>query len=156
LFQGGDQGQDGGLGLGRNGVPERCGTEGGGTIPSTSKLLYRKFDLGMARAAPKSRVARGERLNSYTKRMTTAGNIAEAQQRTTDKGQRTKDRLREIPAEDLFAKGDVGLLPWVPLAKFPRPPKPIVSRCRTRIDQETSPPDRDDFLAASQFLLPLR
>src|SRR5215467_13662966 len=44
-----------------------AGIEGGGTIPSTTKLLYRKFDLGMARAAPKSRVARGERLNSYPK-----------------------------------------------------------------------------------------
>ena len=42
-----------------------AGIEGGGTIPSATKLLYRKFELGMARAAPKSRVARGERLNSY-------------------------------------------------------------------------------------------
>jgi hypothetical protein len=65
-------------------------------------------------------------------------------------------KLWEIPAEDLLAMGDVGLLPWVPLAKFSDPPETIVSRCKARIDLETSPPDRDDLLAAAQFLLPLR
>jgi hypothetical protein len=65
-------------------------------------------------------------------------------------------KLWEIPAEELFAMGDVGVLPWVPLAKFSESPETIVSRCRARIDRETSPPDRDDLLTASQFLLPLR
>ncbi len=65
-------------------------------------------------------------------------------------------KLWEIPAEDLFAMGDVGLLPWVPLARFSEPPETIVSRCKARIVRETSPPDRDDLLAAAQFLLPLR
>jgi hypothetical protein len=44
----------------------------------------------------------------------------------------------------------------VPLAKLSDPPETIVSRCRARIDREASPPDRDDLLAAAQFLLPLR
>jgi hypothetical protein len=44
----------------------------------------------------------------------------------------------------------------VPLAKLSGPPETIVSRCRARIDQETSSPDRDDLLTAAQFLLPLR
>jgi hypothetical protein len=65
-------------------------------------------------------------------------------------------KLWEIPAEDLLAMGDVGLLPWVPLAKFSDPAETIVSRCKARIDRETSSPDRDDLLTASQFLLPLR
>jgi hypothetical protein len=65
-------------------------------------------------------------------------------------------KLWEIPAEDLLAMGDIGLLPWVPLAKFPGSPESIVRRCRARIDHHASSPDRDDLLAASQFLLPLR
>ncbi len=65
-------------------------------------------------------------------------------------------KLWEIPAEDLFAMGDVGLVPWVALAKFSDAPETIVSRCKARIDRETSPPDRDDLLTAAQFLLPLR
>jgi hypothetical protein len=65
-------------------------------------------------------------------------------------------KLWELPAEDLLAMGDVGLVPWVPLAKFSDPPETIVSRCKGRIDRETSQPDRDDLLTASQFLLKLR
>jgi hypothetical protein len=65
-------------------------------------------------------------------------------------------KLWELPAEDLFALGDVGLLPWVPLAKSSDPPESIVSRCKARIEQETSSPDRENLLAAGQFLLKLR
>ena len=50
----------------------------------------------------------------------------------------------------------MGVLPWVPLAKFSDPPETIVSRCKAQIDRETSPLDRDDLLTAAQFLLPLR
>ena len=65
-------------------------------------------------------------------------------------------KLWEVPAEDLLAAGDVALLPWVPLAKFSGPPETIISRCRARIDHETSPPDREDLLTVAQFLLKLR
>jgi predicted transposase YdaD len=65
-------------------------------------------------------------------------------------------KIWELSAEDLLAAGDVALLPWVPLAKFSGPPEPIVSRCRARIDQETSSPDREDLLTVAQFLLKLR
>jgi hypothetical protein len=65
-------------------------------------------------------------------------------------------KLWELPAEELLALGDVGLLPWVPLAEHAGPPDPIVSRCRTRIDHATSPPDRENLLTETQFLLGLR
>ncbi|HZW34495.1 MAG TPA: hypothetical protein VFF52_27470 [Isosphaeraceae bacterium] len=65
-------------------------------------------------------------------------------------------KLWELPAEGLLAAGDVGLLPWVPLTQFDGPPEPIVSRCRARIDQETAPPERENLLTVTQFLLKLR
>lgn len=40
-------------------------------------------------------------------------------------------KVWQVPAEDLIATGDVGLIPWVPLAKFQGSPEQIVSRCRT-------------------------
>jgi hypothetical protein len=43
-------------------------------------------------------------------------------------------KLWEVPAEELLGMGDVGLLPWVPLAQFDGPPERFVSRCRARID----------------------
>jgi hypothetical protein len=51
-------------------------------------------------------------------------------------------KLWELPADDLLAAGDVGLVPWVPLAKLSGPPESIVSRCRARIDHDTAPPER--------------
>jgi hypothetical protein len=65
-------------------------------------------------------------------------------------------KIWEPSAEDLLAAGDVALSPWVPLMNFSGPPEPIVSRCRARIDHETSSPDREDLLTVSQFLLKLR
>lgn len=65
-------------------------------------------------------------------------------------------KLWEMPAEELLELGDVALLPWVPLAKHEGPPEPLVSRCRARIDRETSSPDREDLLMVAQFLLKLR
>ena len=44
-------------------------------------------------------------------------------------------KLWEVPAEELFAAGDVGLIPWVPLSQFDGPPEPILRQCRARIDQ---------------------
>lgn len=39
-------------------------------------------------------------------------------------------KLWEVPAEDLLAAGDIGLVPWVPLARFDGPPETIVRECR--------------------------
>lgn len=65
-------------------------------------------------------------------------------------------KLWEVPAEELIRMGDVGLLPWVPLAQFAGPPEAIVSRCRARIDQDAPPIERENLLAATQVLLSLR
>jgi predicted transposase YdaD len=65
-------------------------------------------------------------------------------------------KLWELPAEDLLAAGDVGLLPWMPLMIFSDPPETIVSRCKLRIDREMSSPEREDLLTVAQFLLKLR
>jgi hypothetical protein len=68
-------------------------------------------------------------------------------------------RLWEIPAEDLLAMDDVGLLPWVPLAKVDGSPEQIVRRCRARLDEaapQLGHPDYENLLVATQFLLPLR
>jgi hypothetical protein len=65
-------------------------------------------------------------------------------------------KLWELPAEELLTAGDVGLVPWVPLAKLSGPPEPIIRRCRARIDHDAAPPDREDLLTVTQFLLKLR
>ena len=38
--------------------------------------------------------------------------------------------LWNVPAEGLLLAGDVGLIPWVPLAKFDGPPEPVFRQCR--------------------------
>ena len=65
-------------------------------------------------------------------------------------------KLWEVPALDLLAAGDVGLIPWVPLAKFDGPPEPIVRQCRDRIDQDAPPGEHENLLAVTQFLTRLR
>jgi len=60
--------------------------------------------------------------------------------------------LWEVPAEELLAAGDVGLVPWVPLAQFDGPPEPIVRKCRARIDQDAPPNEHETLLAVTQFL----
>ena len=68
-------------------------------------------------------------------------------------------KLWEIPAEALLAMDDVGLLPWVPLAKVAGSPEQIVRRCRARIDQAAPLMEHGEYenlLVVTQFLLPLR
>ena len=47
--------------------------------------------------------------------------------------------LWNVPAEGLLQAGDVGLIPWVPLAQFDGPPEPVLRRCRARIDADAAP-----------------
>ncbi len=65
-------------------------------------------------------------------------------------------KLWEVPAEDLLATGDVGVVPWVPLARFEGPPEPIIRECRARIDKAGSPVDKENLLAVTQYLARLR
>jgi hypothetical protein len=64
--------------------------------------------------------------------------------------------LWELPAEELLAAGDVGLMPWVPLTHFQGPPQPILEECRRRIDKQARADERNNLLAVSQVLLQLR
>jgi hypothetical protein len=64
--------------------------------------------------------------------------------------------LWTIPAEALLQAGDVGLIPWVPLARFDGPPEPIFRQCRARIDAEALPEEHDNLLAVAQVLAGLR
>ena len=65
-------------------------------------------------------------------------------------------KLWEVPAEDLLATGDIGLVPWVPLARFDGPPEPILRECRTRIDKVDSRAAQENLLAVTQILARLR
>ncbi len=67
-------------------------------------------------------------------------------------------KLWEVPAEELLAMDDVGLLPWVPLAKVTAAPEQIVRRCRARMDRaapQIGHPEYENLLVVTQFL-PLR
>jgi hypothetical protein len=64
--------------------------------------------------------------------------------------------LWTIPAADMFATGDVGLIPWVPLAQFDGPPEPIIQECRIRIDRDAPPDQHENLLAVTQILAGMR
>jgi len=55
-------------------------------------------------------------------------------------------KLWEVPADDLLATGDIGVVPWVPLAQFDGPPEPVIRECRTRIDQVDSRVEKENLL----------
>ncbi len=63
--------------------------------------------------------------------------------------------LWTIPAADLLAANDLGLIPWVPLAKIDGPPEPIFQECRSRIDRDARSGQRENLLAVTQFLAKL-
>lgn len=65
-------------------------------------------------------------------------------------------KMWEVPAEQLLAAGDVGLIPWVPLAQIDGPPEPIIRQCRDRIDRDAPPHEHENLLAVTQFLARLR
>lgn len=64
--------------------------------------------------------------------------------------------LWQVPAEELLAAGDVGIIPWVPLSRFEGPPRDILQRCRDRIDREAPHQERRNLLAVTQVLTKLR
>jgi predicted transposase YdaD len=64
--------------------------------------------------------------------------------------------LWTVPADELLAANDVGLIPWVPLTQFQGPPELILEECRRRIDQQAPANERANFLAVTQVLTQLR
>jgi predicted transposase YdaD len=65
-------------------------------------------------------------------------------------------QLWTLPAADLLAADDVGLIPWVPLTQFDGPPEPVLQQCRQRIDQQAPADERANLLAVAQVLTRLR
>jgi hypothetical protein len=61
-----------------------------------------------------------------------------------------------VPAADLLAAGEIGLIPWVPLARIDGPPEPVLQECRQRIDQQAPAGERENLLAVIQVLGRLR
>jgi len=64
--------------------------------------------------------------------------------------------LWELPAEELFAAEEPGLVPWIPLTQFDGPPEPILRQCRELIEQKAEPDERVNLLAVTQVLTKLR
>jgi predicted transposase YdaD len=64
--------------------------------------------------------------------------------------------LWTLPAADLLAANDLGIIPWVPLAHFDGPPELVLQQVRQRIDQQAPPDERANLLAVTQVLTRLR
>ena len=64
--------------------------------------------------------------------------------------------LWTVPAGPLRAAGDVGLVPWVPLAQYDGPPEALLQQCRERIDRDAPAAERPSLLAVSQVMTRLR
>lgn len=64
--------------------------------------------------------------------------------------------LWTLPAEQLLAASNVGLVPWATLAQFSGPPEQLLERCRDRIEKQAPAADQDNLLAVSQVLARLR
>jgi predicted transposase YdaD len=64
--------------------------------------------------------------------------------------------LWEVAAERLLELGDVGAIPWVPLAQTTEEPAALLKRCRERIDQQAPPDELANFLAVTWMLGSLR
>ncbi len=64
--------------------------------------------------------------------------------------------LWKVPAAELLAAGDIGLIPWVPLAQFDGPPEPIFRECRERIERDAPEEERENLRVVTHFLAGLR
>jgi hypothetical protein len=64
--------------------------------------------------------------------------------------------LWTVPAEDLLATGDVGLIPWVPLTQFDGPPRVLLEECRNRIEEHARPEEKGNLLAVTRTMVEAR
>ncbi len=65
-------------------------------------------------------------------------------------------KLWEVPAQELLAAGDIGLIPWVPLARIDGPAEPVLRECRDRIGRDAPKDEQDNLMAVTQLLARLR
>jgi hypothetical protein len=61
-----------------------------------------------------------------------------------------------LSAEELLATGDVGVVPWVPLAGTTEPPDALLRRCRERIEEQARPEEQANLIAVTQVMAHLR
>jgi hypothetical protein len=64
--------------------------------------------------------------------------------------------LWNIPAEDLLATGDPGIVPWVPLARSVAPAEEVLRECREIIEKKAASEERQNLLAVTYVLARLR
>jgi hypothetical protein len=72
---------------------------------------------------------------------------------------RVKFRLIElwrIPAEELLATDEPGVMPWVPLSQFEGPPEPVIRRCGDIIRARAPEEECATLLTVTQVLTSLR
>jgi hypothetical protein len=65
-------------------------------------------------------------------------------------------KLWEVPASGLLAAGDVGLIPWVPLAHIDGSSEPVFQQCRDQIDRVAPAIERENLMAVTQVFARLR
>ncbi len=59
--------------------------------------------------------------------------------------------LWKVPAAELLAAGDIGLIPLVPLSLLDRPLEAILDECRERIHRDAPADERENLLAVTHF-----
>ena len=64
--------------------------------------------------------------------------------------------LWKVPAAELLAAGDAGLIPLVPLSAFDGPIESILDECRERIERIGPSEEREDLRVATHFLAGLQ
>jgi len=60
--------------------------------------------------------------------------------------------LWTLPAEELLAANDVGLIPWVPLAKYDGSPESLLRVSQDRIEEQAPEVEKDNLLAATRVM----
>ena len=60
-------------------------------------------------------------------------------------------QLWDVPASELLATGEPGLMPWVPLTRLDGPAPVILGECRRIIDEKAKPRERANLLAVKLF-----
>jgi hypothetical protein len=63
--------------------------------------------------------------------------------------------LWNVPASELLATGEPGLMPWVPLTRLDGPAPVILGECRRIIDEKAKPEEHRNLLAVTQVLMGL-
>ncbi len=64
--------------------------------------------------------------------------------------------LWKVPAAELLAAEDVGLIPLVPLSQFDGPVEPILDKCSERIERDAPEEERDGLRVVTHFFAGLK